>query len=78
MNVVKQIKETFGKFFNIITNLPEFLEGVKEEINRLTWPDWNSIAVGTVGVIAISLFTTVFVWISDFIISRILIMIIGG
>ncbi|MEO0138751.1 MAG: preprotein translocase subunit SecE [candidate division WOR-3 bacterium] len=78
MNIVKQIKETFAKFFNIIINLPDFLEGMKDEINRLTWPDWNSIVVGTVGVIAISLFTTVFVWISDFIISRILMMIIGG
>ena len=78
MNVVKQVKETFHKFFNIITDLPEFLEGMKDEINRMTWPDWNSIVVGTIGVISISIFTTVFVWISDVVISRLLLMIIGG
>ncbi len=78
MNILKQIKETFKKLFEVLINLPEFLEGIKEEVNRLTWPDWNSMVVGTVGVIAISLFTTAFVWIFDFIISRILFAIVGG
>jgi len=72
------MKETFRKAIKILTNLPEFLEGVKEEINRLSWPDWNSIVVGTAGVIAISIFVTFFVWIFDLIISRIFLLLAGG
>jgi preprotein translocase, SecE subunit, bacterial len=78
MNILNYFKETFQKVIKILTNLPEFFEGVKEEINRLSWPDWNSIVVGTVGVISISIFTTIFVWVSDLIISRIFLMIVGG
>ncbi len=78
MNVLNELKNTFKKFFNMLVNLPEFLEGMKDELNRITWPDWNSIVVGTIGVIAVSLFTTAFVWLSDLIISNILLLIVGG
>jgi preprotein translocase SecE subunit len=78
MNILNYFKETFRKAIKILTNLPEFFEGVKEEVNRLSWPDWNSIVVGTAGVIAISIFVTLFVWISDLIISRIFLLLAGG
>ncbi len=78
MNILSYIKESFQKVIRIFVNLPEFLEGVKEEINRLSWPDWNSVVVGTVGVISISIFTTLFVWIFDLVISRIFLLIVGG
>ena len=78
MNVIGSLKETLGKFWDMLVNLPEFMEGMKEELGRLTWPDWNSLVAGTIGVIAISAFTTLFIWISDFVISRVVLAILGG
>ncbi|NPB02894.1 MAG: preprotein translocase subunit SecE [Thermotogae bacterium] len=78
MNVMQSLKETLRKLGEVIFNLPEFMEEMKEELGRLTWPDWNSLVVGTAGVLAISAFTTLFIWISDFLISRVVLMILGG
>ncbi|NPA79894.1 MAG: preprotein translocase subunit SecE [Thermotogae bacterium] len=78
MSVIHSLKETFGKLADVLLNLPEFMEGMKEELGRLTWPDWNSLIAGTVGVIAISLFTTLYIWISDMLISKVLLAILGG
>ncbi len=77
MNILTSLKETLNKFWEMLVNLPEFMEGMKEELGRLTWPSWNDLIVGTAGVLAISAATTLFIWVSDMLVSRVFIAIIG-
>ena len=53
-----------------------FFQEVVEEVRRITWPTWSSIWGGTLAVIAISAFTTLYIWVADLIFSRLLALIL--
>jgi len=55
----------------------EFLKESYQEFMRITWPTKESLWGGTLGVILISLFFILFMFVVDFIISKIIQLILG-
>ena len=56
----------------IIAPFKSFFDEVKVEMQRTSWPDWNTTMASTIAVILFSLFVAFFVGLLDFIISRII------
>jgi len=57
-------------------NPANFLSEVKDELERVTWPERSEIAEATVGVIVFVLIIAVYFWIADYVFSKILQLII--
>jgi preprotein translocase SecE subunit len=55
----------------------EFLKESYQEFMRITWPTKESLWGGTLGVILISLFFILFMFVVDFIISKLIQLILG-
>lgn len=60
----------------IITPIKAFFDEVRIEMQRTSWPDWNITMGSTIAVIIFSLLVAFFVGLLDFIISRIMGMIL--
>lgn len=56
----------------LITPLKALFDEVRIEMQRTSWPDWNTTMGSTIAVIIFSLLVAFFVGLLDFIISRIL------
>ncbi|MDQ7038564.1 MAG: preprotein translocase subunit SecE [Aquificota bacterium] len=52
--------------------LKEFLQGVRAELRRVTWPDRKLITKATISVIIFSLVIGVYLWVLDLAFTRIL------
>ena len=52
--------------------LKEFLQGVRSELRRVTWPDRKLVIKATISVIIFSLVVGVYLWVLDLAFTRIL------
>jgi len=52
--------------------LKEFLQGVRSELRRVTWPDRKLVLKATVSVIIFSLVVGVYLWVLDLAFTRII------
>ncbi|WP_457601235.1 preprotein translocase subunit SecE [Hydrogenivirga sp.] len=52
--------------------LKEFLQGVRSELRRVTWPDRKLVTKATISVIIFSLVVGVYLWVLDLAFTKIL------
>ncbi len=52
--------------------LKEFLQGVRAELRRVTWPDRKLVTKATISVIIFSLVIGIYLWVLDLAFTRIL------
>ncbi|HOK23152.1 MAG TPA: preprotein translocase subunit SecE [Candidatus Hydrothermia bacterium] len=57
--------------------LINFLKESYQEFKRITWPTKESLWGGTLGVVLISLFFILFMFLIDFLVSKIIQLILG-
>lgn len=50
----------------------EFLREVRAELERVTWPTREAIIGGTLAVIFVSGVLTLYIWIADLLVSRVI------
>jgi preprotein translocase SecE subunit len=51
----------------------EFYREVRTEMARVTWPDWPQVRQLSIGVIALSLFIGLIIWLMDLILQTVLV-----
>jgi|TARA_B100001105_G_scaffold114071_1_gene91429 preprotein translocase subunit SecE len=56
----------------MIKKVQQFGYDVKFEMNKVSWPDWSDLKGSTYVVLILSLILTVFLFIIDFFLSKIL------
>ena len=56
----------------MIKKVQQFGSDVKYEMSKVSWPDWDSLKGSTYIVLILSLILTVFLFIVDFILSKII------
>ncbi len=56
----------------MIKKVMQFGYDVKFEMNKVSWPDWSDLKGSTYVVLILSLILTVFLFIIDFFLSKIL------
>jgi|Deesub1362A_J573_1020465.scaffolds.fasta_scaffold00007_28 preprotein translocase subunit SecE len=56
----------------ILTPFKSFFDEVRVEMQRTAWPDWNTTMGSTIAVIIFSLLVALFVGLLDFLIARIM------
>ena len=56
----------------MIKKVQQFGYDVKYEMSKVSWPDWDSLKGSTYIVLILSLILTVFLFIVDFILSKII------
>ena len=56
----------------MIKKVQQFGYDVKFEMNKVSWPDWSDLKGSTYIVLILSLILTVFLFIIDFFLSKIL------
>ena len=56
----------------MIKKVQQFGHDVKFEMNKVSWPDWSDLKGSTYVVLILSLILTVFLFIIDFFLSKIL------
>jgi len=56
----------------MIKKVQQFGFDVKYEMSKVSWPDWDSLKGSTYIVLILSLILTVFLFIVDFILSKII------
>ena len=56
----------------MIKKVQQFGSDVKYETSKVSWPDWDSLKGSTYIVLILSLILTVFLFIVDFILSKII------
>jgi len=52
--------------------LKEFIQGVRSELRRVTWPDRKLVTKATISVIIFSLVVGVYLWVLDLAFTKIL------
>ena len=52
--------------------LRAFLKGVRQEIDRVSWPGKKLVQKATVGVIIFSLFFGIYLWVMDLAFTRVI------
>lgn len=57
--------------------LIEFLKESFQEFRKITWPTKESLWGGTLGVVLISLFFILFMFLIDFIVSKLIQLVLG-
>ncbi|MBH31928.1 MAG: preprotein translocase subunit SecE [Candidatus Marinimicrobia bacterium] len=55
----------------MINKIKEFMNGVQFEMNKVSWPTWEELRGSTMVVLGLSLMLSVFLFIVDFFLSRI-------
>tara|TARA_Y100000590_G_scaffold416564_1_gene515408 strand:+ start:368 stop:550 length:183 start_codon:yes stop_codon:yes gene_type:complete len=55
----------------VINKIKEFMNGVQFEMNKVSWPTWEELRGSTMVVLGLSLMLSVFLFIVDFFLSRI-------
>lgn len=55
----------------MITKIKEFMNGVQFEMKKVSWPTWEELRGSTVVVLGLSLILSVFLFVVDFVLSRI-------
>ncbi len=55
----------------MITKIKEFMNGVQFEMKKVSWPTWEELRGSTVVVLGLSLILSVFLFLVDFVLSRI-------
>ena len=56
----------------MIKKVQQFGYDVKYEMSKVSWPDWDSLKGSTYIVLILSLILTVFLFIVDFILSKVI------
>ena len=56
----------------MIKKVKQFGSDVKYEMSKVSWPDWDSLKGSTYIVLILSLILTVFLFIVDFILSKVI------
>ena len=56
----------------MIKKVQQFGSDVKYEMSKVSWPDWDSLRGSTFIVLILSLILTVFLFVVDFILSKII------
>ena len=51
----------------------DFYQEVVVEMRRVTWPDWPQVRQLSIGVIALSLFIGLIIWLMDLILQTVLV-----
>jgi len=54
----------------MIKKIQQFIEDVKIEMGKVVWPTHNELVNSTLIVVVVSILFTVFIFVSDIIISR--------
>ena len=54
----------------MIKRIQQFSSGVKYEMSKVSWPEWDALKSSTYVVLVLSLILTVFLFIVDFLLSR--------
>ncbi|MFQ6604206.1 MAG: preprotein translocase subunit SecE [Fidelibacterota bacterium] len=52
--------------------IKSFLESVRVEMNKVSWPSWEELKGSTYIVLSLSLMLAVFLFIVDFILNRVI------
>ena len=55
----------------MINKIKEFMNGVQFEMKKVSWPTWEELRGSTVVVLGLSLILSVFLFFVDFVLSRI-------
>ncbi len=55
----------------MITKIKDFMNGVQFEMKKVSWPTWEELRGSTVVVLGLSLILSVFLFLVDFVLSRI-------
>ena len=55
----------------MIKKIKEFMIGVQFEMNKVSWPTWEELRGSTMVVLGLSLILSVFLFFVDFVLSRI-------
>ena len=55
----------------MIGKISQFVKDVKLEMNKVTWPTRDELSASTTIVLVVSLVLAVFIFIADFLLSRI-------
>ena len=55
----------------MINKIKEFMNGVQFEMKKVSWPTWEELRGSTMVVLGLSLILSVFLFIVDFVLSRI-------
>lgn len=56
----------------MIKKIQQFIEDVKVEMAKVAWPTHNELMNSTMIVVVVSILFTVFIFVSDLIVSRII------
>tara|TARA_B000000557_G_C20806013_1_gene457704 strand:- start:2441 stop:2623 length:183 start_codon:yes stop_codon:yes gene_type:complete len=56
----------------MIKKLQQFLTDVQFEMNKVSWPNWDELKSSTYVVLSLSLILIIFLFFIDFILSKIL------
>ncbi len=54
----------------MIKKFQQFGSDVKYEMNKVSWPDWNSLKSSTYVVLVLSMILTIFLFIVDLFLSK--------
>ena len=66
----------FKKIWSLLNNLILFLKDVRGELRKVTWPSKQDVIGSTIVVIVCTLIIGIYLWLCDFVFSRILGLII--
>ncbi|MCH7732576.1 MAG: preprotein translocase subunit SecE [Candidatus Marinimicrobia bacterium] len=56
----------------MINKLKTFINGVSFEMKKVSWPSWSELRGSTIVVLGLSLILSIFLFIVDFVLSRLL------
>lgn len=56
----------------MINKLKTFINGVSFEMKKVSWPSWTELRGSTIVVLGLSLILSIFLFIVDFVLSRLL------
>lgn len=55
----------------MITKIKDFMTGVQFEMKKVSWPTWEELRGSTMVVLGLSLILSIFLFVVDFFLSRI-------
>ena len=58
---------------NFLARMRDFYQEVRVEMAKVTWPDWPQVRQLSIGVIALSLFIGLIIWLMDLILQTVLV-----
>ena len=62
----------------MIEKIKKFLQEVSFEFKKVSWPEWEELKGSTVVVLLLTLFFAVLLFVTDFILSRLMSLIMGA